>query len=664
MAVIPGPVAGRFETESETQRAENSLGRYRVLLTLLIAYLAVGALTRVVLWAVFSHGEHVGLPRLLVAVLPVGALNDLAESIYLLAPVGFVLWLAPRRLFAAPGGLRLVGIVSGLVVYGMLYLAAMEYFFFDEFNARFNLVAVDYLIYPTEVIGNIRDTYPVGTISAALGVLTALLCWALWRWLKPAPEQKAPGFLARSGWFALHLVAIAAVVGIVRADTLNVFDNRVANELADNGPANFFSAFRTNQLEYPQFYQTIDTARANALLRADLARGGVPFKSADPSTVTRAFPARADGLGKLNVVVITEESLGAEFVGAYGDPRGLTPRFDGLAKQGLLFTHTYATGTRTVRGLEAISASFPPIPSESIVKRPGYENVVTWGEVLQRHGYQTSFVYGGYGSFDNMNAYFSGNGFAISDRAEIPNPKFANIWGVSDEDLFLHAVDYYDARAREGKPFFSIIMSTSNHKPFTFPDGVPGVKPRGGGRSAGARYADYAIGRFFDEASRHDWYRNTVFVIVADHDARVYGAADVPLHSYEIPLLIVAPGHLQPQRIDTLTSQLDIAPTVMGLLGLPYEAPFFGQDVLHWNGGPRTLLFNHNHDVAVLREGEMAILGLNREVDVQSYHRKAGPPSRDVDDFHPAPFDQNLVDLAVAYYQTGYRLFTQPGGVR
>lgn len=155
-----------------------------------------------------------------------------------------------------------------------------------------------------------------------------------------------------------------------------------------------------------------------------------------------------------------------------------------------------------------------------------------------------------------------------------------------------------------------------------------------------------------------------MFVIVAAHGARVYGAADVPLHSYEISLLILAPGHLAPTRIDTLSSQIDIAPTVMSLLGLGYEAPFFGQGVVHWTGGARTLLFNHNHDVAVLREGELAILGLNRSAEVQSYHRKAGPPARDVDDFHPSPFDAQLADLGAAYYQTSYCLFLQEGRER
>lgn len=640
--------------------AVSALGRYRLLLRLFWLYLLVGLGTRVLLWAAFSHGEHVSALRLLFAVVPLGVLDDAVESLYLFMPVALALWLWPTRWMNS----RLVPVMSGIVVYGMLYLAAMEYFFFDEFNARFNLVAVDYLIYPTEVIGNIRDTYPVGTISAALAVVAALLTWRAWSWLRPAPEAAVRGFRHRTLVLLAQGLALTAAAMTVRADSFAAFDNRVANELAANGPASFVAAFRTNQLEYPQFYKTIAADRADALLREDLARGGASFKSPDPDTVTRVFAPRAEGFGKLNIVVIAEESLGAEYVGAYGDTRGLTPNFDALASEGVLFTRAYSTGTRTVRGLEAISASFPPIPSESVVKRQGYENVVSWAEVLAGLGYHSSFLYGGYGSFDNMNAYFAGNGFAISDRAEIDHPRFANIWGVSDEDLFEHAVKYFDARARDGKPFFSIIMSTSNHKPFTFPAGIPGVKAKGGGRSAGARYADYAIGRFFAAARTRDWYRNTVFVIVADHGARVYGSADVPLNSYEIPLLILAPGHLQPARVDTLTSQIDIAPTVMGMLGLGYEAPFFGQDVLHWNGGARTLLFNHNHDVALLRDGQFAILGLNDKGDVQSYHRKPGAPSKDVDDFHPAPYDSELVDLAVAYYQNGYRQFTQPGGVQ
>lgn len=634
--------------------------RYRLLRALVLIYLSIGALTRVLLWARFARDEQVSIGQLLLGVLPIGFVNDLAQAVYLCVPIGLVLWLAPSAAFERRGLRRAAAVAVTLVLFGMLYLATMEVLFFDEFNARFNLVAVDYLIYPTEVIGNIRDTYPVLRISAILLLLSIALSAALWRCLLPRGLSDAATLRRRSLYLAAHLLAVLLLALGLRADSFNFFDNRVANELADNGPANFFAAFRTNQLEYPQFYRTIEPARADALLRADLGRGGPGFVPGAAIDMTRHVDANPAGLGALNIVVLVEESLGAEYVGAYGDSRHLTPNFDALSREGLLFTHAYSTGTRTVRGLEAISASFPPIPSESIVKRPGFENVMSWAEVLATLDYHSSFLYGGYGSFDNMNAYFAGNGFAISDRADIAAPKFANIWGVSDEDLFTHAIRYFDARAKARQPFFSIVMSTSNHKPFTFPEGIAGVRAKGGGRRAGARYADYAIGRFFAAARGRDWYRNTVFVIVADHGARVYGAADIPLNSYEIPLLILAPGRIAPARIDTLASQIDIAPTVMGLLGLPYDAPFFGQDVLHWQGGARTLLFNHNHDVALLRAGELAILGLNRKAEVLSYHRRAGPPSKAVDDFHPAPFDADLVDLATAYYQTGYRLFTEP----
>ncbi len=262
-----------------------------------------------------------------------------------------------------------------------------------------------------------------------------------------------------------------------------------------------------------------------------------------------------------------------------------------------------------MRGLEAITASFPPIPSESIMKRPGCENITTIGKVLRDHGYQTSFLYGGYGYFDNMNYFYKSNGFITHDRSDIPNPHFANIWGVSDEDLFNQALTYFDNFHAQKQPFFSIIMTTSNHKPFTFPEGISDVLPMGGGRDAGIHYADYALGRWLQESVAHPWYANTLFVIVADHGARVYGKAEIPLYSYEIPLLFLSPQHLQPRVINIPVSQIDIAPTVLGLLGFAYEAPFFGQNALTQTNNSPILLFNHNYDVALFKGNELGYYG-------------------------------------------------------
>jgi phosphoglycerol transferase MdoB-like AlkP superfamily enzyme len=353
----------------------------------------------------------------------------------------------------------------------------------------------------------------------------------------------------------------------------------------------------------------------------------------------------------LNVVVVVEESLGADFLGAYGDDRGLSPSFDALARNGLLFARAYATGTRTVRGLEAIVASFPPIPSVAILRRPGSEHVATWGGVLREHGYQTSFLYGGYATFDGMKRFFAGNGYTVSDRADIDDARFENIWGVSDQDLFHHALQYFDRIAGEERPFFSVVLTTSNHKPFTFPPGIPGVPPTGGGRDAGVRYADYALGELFREAPSHSWFDDTLFVIVGDHGARVYGAAEIPLYSYEVPILLYCPKHLAPGRVEVPTSQLDLAPSVLGLLGVSYQAPFYGQDVFALAPAePRALLFNHNHDVALLEGDRMAVLGLHKSAREFAYDRAARR-------LEPRRLEPALVELAVAYYETAYEQF-------
>jgi phosphoglycerol transferase MdoB-like AlkP superfamily enzyme len=632
--------------------------RFKPLWLMFGVFVGLSAVLRIYLW--FRFGIAAGVPAVrLPSMLSLGAINDLVEALYLLVPFTLYLALTTANWHRRKAGRVLLIGGIWLMIFGQLFVCAMEYFFFEEFDSRFNLVAVDYLIYPTEVIGDIRSEYPVGPLSAVIAVLTTLLTLALRPALASWPGSEPATGRARIGLVVGTAVLIAAAIVAWPADRLSLFRNRVANELTANGPANFFAAFRTNHIDYNAFYRTGDPQHMQDLLVADLKRGGGEFVALDKGDLTRRFPQRADGLGKLNIVLLSEESLGAEFVGTYGDPRNLTPEFDELAKQGVLFTHAYSTGTRTVRGLEAFSASFPPIPSESIMKRPGNDDIATWGKVMRGLGYHTSFLYGGFGAFDNMNAYFGGNGFALSDRSDIQHPKFANIWGVSDEDLFHHAIDYFDARAKEGKPFFSIVMSTSNHKPFTFPAGIPGIKAKGGGRDSGTKYADYSIGEFFREARKHAWFDNTIFIVAADHGARAYGKADIPLYSYEIPMLILAPKHLPPRTIDTLTSQIDVAPTVLGMLGLPYQAPFFGQDVMRWpEGESRTLLFNHNHDVALLRDGKLCILGLHQSAECQSYVRTPGAPGPATTHFgHLDQADPELVDLATAYYQTAYDQF-------
>ncbi len=612
----------------------------------------------------WAFGLPAAVPLLhLPLILLVGILNDCIELLYLLLPFSLFLLLLPDRLYNSRAGRIMAATGLWLSLFGLMYLCVAQFFFFQEFDARFNLVAVDYLIYPHEVFVNIWESYPVGKVLIMVAVVSSAMLYVLWPKVKKC-FARGPSFGRRFIFLAIHTSLMLAALAGFNTHSLDFSSNRVTNELTADGLSSLFQAFRTNQLDYNQYYRTANQDMLTERLRQQLSSGDGQFTpKADDLWLNRTFAGQSSGLGKLNVVIIVEESFGCEQVDTCGNGKDIdsavastavseTPSLNWLAKRGLFFNKAYATGTRTVRGLEAISASFPPIPSESIIKRAGNEHIATWGNVMRDNGYTTSFLYGGYGKFDNMNAYFAGNGFTISDRLHIKNPKFTNIWGVSDQDLFRHARDYFDASSTSGTPFFSIIMTTSNHSPYTFPPGIPGVPEKNGGRHAGIRYADFALGEFFLTARSHSWYTNTVFVVVADHGARVYGEAQIPLNSYEIPLLIVAPGRLQPRQLTVPVSQMDIAPTVLGLLGLPYTAPFFGQNVLAEGKGPGVLLFNHNHDVAMYRDGKLVVLGLQRAVNTYKY--KLGEST-----FEKVAGDEQLTDLATAYFQTAFNLFEQ-----
>lgn len=625
--------------------------RFSPWLTIVAVYLVLGLAGRTLLWARFGIEADVGASRLLY-ILPAGCINDLVESLYLFAPFALYILLAPDPWFRSTANRVLLHGAAAATITGLIYLTAAEYFFFEEFDARFNIVAYDYLAYPTEVFTDIWEAYPVLKVLGVAVSLAVLAVYVLRHSIKPGFDHVVR-FRERLVVFAPYAVALALAVAFYPTNALSLSSNRVENELVQNGQSSFFRGARTSDIDYESYYASARPTDNLRLLQTELLPDGARFTQLALGKMSRLHPARPDGLGKLNVVVVSSESFGAEFSRLHGADKDWTPNFDSYAKQGLWFANTYASGTRTVRGLEAITASFPPIPTVSILRRPGNQGIGSWGKVMNDLGYQSSFLYGGYGYFDDMNTFFSGNGFQVLDRTDIEQVRFENVWGVADEDLFDRAIQHDGEQYQAGKPFFSIIMTTSNHKPFTFRPGLEqlGIPQEGGGRQAGVRYADYALGYFLREAARQPWFDNTIFVVVADHGARVYGKAEIPLETYEIPLLIYSPKQIAARQIDTLMTQIDIAPTVLGLLGLSYEAPFFGIDSLHERPDhARIALFSHNHDVAILRDNQLVVLGLGKTHQSLTYDPLAKT-------FKPRADDTVLRDLGVAYFQTAADLF-------
>jgi phosphoglycerol transferase MdoB-like AlkP superfamily enzyme len=622
------------------------LARFRPLLWLGACFLLLSTLTRLALLLATGAGVPAA-PGYWLYAFGVGLGYDLLAFVYFGWPLVLVLWLLPRRWLARRWGSMLVGLASLVLLFVLLFVAVAEWTFWDEFQARFNFIAVDYLVYTTEVIGNIRESYPVGWILSALAAVGVALFVATRRWRLVARD--GAGFAARSAFAGLWLALSVLGTWLVSGDMKDRTDNAYVNELAGNGIYQFFAAYRSASLDYPRYYRTIPAAEAWAQVRAQLATPDARFTG--PTGIARWIRNPAPER-RLNVVLVSVESLSAEYSGTYGRKDSLTPRLDALAPRSLVFGDLWATGTRTVRGLEALSLSVPPTPGESIVKRERNENLFTLGEVFRAKGYDAQFLYGGYGAFDNMNYFFGHNGYDVHDRTEIPDADIhhENVWGVADEDLYTMAMKRFDADFAAGKPFFAHLMTTSNHRPYTFPAGR-GPWPQGKRESAVA-YTDWAIGDFLRRASARPWFKDTLFVITADHCASSAGIAALPAFRYRIPLWIYAPGgQVAPGRVERMVSQIDIPPTLLGLLGMDYYSQFYGVDVLQQSPGRERAFIGTYQLLGYLRDGKLVQLSPHRKVDTlrPAYARDLPQP--------PLPEDPALTLQAISAYQTAAAAF-------
>lgn len=617
-------------------------GRWHSYVSLLALFVVLGAVLRAALW-LKTGGQAPWTPALAARVFSVGLVYDLVAGASLLMPLMLFLALLPSK-WLARRGFR-IGMALGMVAWValMLFIGISEWIFWDEFGSRFNFIAVDYLLYTHEVIGNIRESYPVGVILSALALVATALVWQGRRALVPRPDHGVSRW-ARWGLPVAVVGAVSMAHAVVDGHWKEQTANRYVNALSGDGVYEFFSALRHNELDYEHFYQSLPTPEAMARLRKQLPTPHARLASNDPMDLTRIVD---DGQAEkhLNVVLISVESLSADYLAHFGNQRGLTPRLDALAEQGLLFTRLYATGTRTVRGLEALSLSLPPTPGQSIVKRPGNADLFSLGSVFASKGYDTRYVYGGYGYFDNMNAFFSANHYQVVDRMAIPAERIhhENIWGVADEDLFTQALQEADASHARGKPSFMHVMTTSNHRPYTYPDGRIDI-PSHQSREGGVKYTDWAIGNFLDRAAQKPWFKDTVFVIVADHCASSAGKTDLPVERYHIPALIYAPGHITPAKVDRLASQIDLAPTLLGLLHFKYKSRFLGYDLFDLEPGRERAFISTYQDLGYLTDH--ALLRLDSRGGVQTNQVEGGE-----DRGRAAPMSSSQVADAISWYQ-------------
>ncbi|WP_199099594.1 LTA synthase family protein [Dyella sp. ASV21] len=622
--------------------------RFRPLWWLAISYLLIGGVTRIAL--LFMSGSGVPMNPLYWAyAFGVGMAYDLLAFVYLAWPLVLYLWLVPRTIYLSRLGQWLLYAGGAVLLFGLMFVAASELVFWGEFGTRFNFIAVDYLVYTTEVIGNIRESYPLGTWISLLALATLVIVWLSRRGLRAS--DNGTRFWQR-GKVALVWLLITVVTAVgIKGTYKDHSDNAYVNELAGNGVYEFFAAFRSSHLDYSRFYRSLPDDEAFKRVRERIKTPDATFISDDPRDLTREI--RHAGPEKhLNVVLISIESFSADFLKEFGDKRDITPNMDALIGQSMFFDNLYANGTRTVRGLEALSLSVPPTPGDSIVKAHNNENLFSVADVFNDRGYQSDFVYGGYGYFDNMNYFFSHNGYRAVDRNDIAKGEtihHENVWGVADEDLYTLALKQMDEANAQGKPFFLHIMTTSNHRPFTVP--ANRVPQKNGTREAAVAYTDWSIADFIKRARAKAYFDDTIFVITADHCASSAGRTSVPINRYHIPLWIYAPKHIAPQRVTRQVSQIDIMPTVLGLLNFSYRSRFFGADIFQLEAGRERAFPATYEKLGYLHGPVLTVLEPQRKLE------QVRPDFETGDAVPNTPVDESQVDDATAYYQVAAYLF-------
>lgn len=499
---------------------------------------------------------------------------------------------------------------------GSIFILFMEVAtpnFIETFDLRPNRLFIEYLVSPKEVATMLINGYLATVIISLVAlVISSVIYWKLSGWAVQHIRYPHWKFRPLIGLLVAALVFVGgrssfAHRGINPAMVAFSSDPLVNSLVLSSGYSVLYavqqlkdeekSSEQYGKMSEEEMFERVKNARGRAA--SDYISTEIPTLTYNQATY--------QGKPK-NIVIILEESLGAQFVGTLGG-KPLTPNFDNLAKEGWLFENLYATGTRSVRGIEAVTTGFTPTPARAVVKlTKSQNNFFSIAELLRRQGYDTSFIYGGEKHFDNMASFFYGNGFSrIIDEKDYVNPKFKATWGMSDEDLFDKANETFTQLQQEGKPFFSLVFSSSNHDPFEFPDGkIELYEQPKQTRNNAAKYADYALGHFFKLAKKSNYWKDTLFLVIADHDSRAAGDHLVPIKHFRIPGLFLGEG-IEAKRDNRLVSQIDIPTTLLSLAGVSGEYPMIGYD----------LTKNVNPDRAIMQyDGTQAMLKGNNDVIV------------------------------------------------
>jgi phosphoglycerol transferase MdoB-like AlkP superfamily enzyme len=635
---IPRVLAGSFDLFARVVGPLRPLLKFLVVATSLLSFTRLG----LVIWQWPRVQAVDGFWK----VLGYGIRMDMILICYLLVPVALGLFLFPVRLNSRSFWQKVFSAWLSFWIVFMVFMEAATPSFIQQYDLRPNRLFVEYLNHPKEVALTIWGGFRTQLLIALL--LTAVMVAVVRRIFWP------PVVPVRQWGLGKRLVVFPLVFCLLLIGGRNSFDHRPANpstaafssdhlvnELCLNSAYSvLYAIYRLkDEKGTAKIYPKMKDKEIVRRLRRGMLLPPAAFVSDEIPTLHRQ-KAEAVRQRPMNLVIILEESLGAQYVASLGG-QPFTPELDKLARQGLWFKQLYATGTRSIRGIEALTAGFFPSPARSVVKLGlAQKGFFTIARILKEAGYQSEFIYGGESHFDNMRGFLLSNGFdRVIDENDYDNPNFRGTWGVSDGDLFRRADEEFTCHG--DKPFFALVFTSSNHSPYDIPESPAATLAAKRGTVANAiRYADYALGEFFRKARASGYWDNTLFLVVADHDDVVKGPSLIPIEHFHIPGLILG-GPVKPAEYDKVASQADLAPTLLSLMGMDSEHPMPGHDLLQLpENFPGRAIMQYGSTHAYMRGDQVVVHVANKPARQFIYSSGKLQPVRHV--------DQELVKDALA----------------
>ncbi len=317
-----------------------------------------------------------------------------------------------------------------------------------------------------------------------------------------------------------------------------------------------------------------------------------------------------------NIVLVLMESMAAWKMAYFGNTENRTPFLDSLFKQSVAFTNMYSNGIHTYAGIYGVNFSYPEIFDKHPLKGIDVKNYDALPQVLKSKDYQTAFFIPHNKEFDNLGSFLSKNAYEhIYFEKDYPPDSIRNIWGVDDHFLFNFALKKIDKMAMKKQNFLATILTISDHGPLYIPKYIKGKNDR----IRATRFADWAIADFMHKAAKKPWYKNTIFVFVADHGEGHNRKYPVPLTYNHIPAIIFYDG-MKPQIIDKMAGQIDLFPTVMHILKINYINTTFGIDP--FISERPYIYFNHDKIEGVIDQTHLLLLDRHKTIGL--YHYRDG----------------------------------------